>query len=797
LVFKSAGAVPPSVALTVSPSFTPSPTATAILTPTITRTPLPSHTPTNTLTPSITPTPTQTVPTPGLPTLTPARPYAASSAYELRKWTAEDADYAGRLLQGYPDTLTVAPDEITQAYLDSYRYPVFGWREALLRFPTASQAPSWSWQLAYDLALLGDEGAASNYADLIAGGLNRNETEIPYLYSWFAERESRLGLYMTEIDPPTGYVASYVIELRGEGGSAFIWLLESPAAFQAFPLLARFDFIHKPQANWIIADLNPTEDDSDEVAIYFSQEEDQFYVNPPRVFNLSGSQPRELPFLPDEAIYKIGMEFDNYWSLGVSEAGQSDLVFKTTVYPPCPVTLRRTYRWIGDYFAFINHQATIEPNQKRLADCEIIIDFAATVWGPEVAIPLMQTLLPDWPPPQDAQGKPYPPDARDEWLYRLGVYHALVGNQILSVEYLNQVSTNPSVYNSTWITPAQEFLATYLTPQDLYRACVGSPVCDPALAIQHLVDSLPAEADAFESLKQAGVDPISSGYFDFDDDGESERWFVTRYRKRQTPEFWILVQDKTGHTAVRVGPVSSVPPSLEFLEEAYIADDGLTLQPAVFLNDEQAFTLSRLPDTQEPYLVEVPLRKEYPSRFFVPLGELETRLLTGDSPDQIQEELLDLQEFPGLLCKPTWTCDSYYYLLGLASELAGDTEDALDSYLTLWLNYSKSPFTTLARLKLEGTAPILTATLSPTPTLPVTPSLTLPATLTPTITGTPPTATPTITGTPPTPTITGTPPTTTPTVTGTPPTATLPPPATATLETAYPPVVTTPPYPYP
>jgi hypothetical protein len=141
------------------------------------------------------------------------------------------------LLQGYPDTLVPAATsgEYTQAYLDAYRYPVFAWREALLRFPTAPQSPSWSWQMAYDLALMGDEQAANNYADLIAGGLNRNETQIPYLYSWFAEREPRLGLYMTEVDPPAGYVASYVVELRGEGGSAFIWLLESPSAFQAFP----------------------------------------------------------------------------------------------------------------------------------------------------------------------------------------------------------------------------------------------------------------------------------------------------------------------------------------------------------------------------------------------------------------------------------------------------------------------------------------------------------------------------------------------------------------------------------
>jgi hypothetical protein len=774
----------PTTTQTLRPSFTPSQTSTSSLTPTITRTPLPSHTPTLSLTPSITPTPTQTVPTAALPTLTPARAYADTSAYELSEWTAEDADYAARLLQGYPDTLplTAPPGEITQAYLDAYRYPVFAWREALLRFPEAPQADPWPWQLAYDLALMGDDQAAQSYADLIAGGLNRDETQIPYLYSWFAVREPRLGLYMTAIDPPAGYVGSYVIELRGEGGSAFIWLLEKPGAYQAYPLLARFDFIHQPRANWIVADLNPDDADGSEVAIYFTQEKDQFDLNPPRAFNLSKSEPVELPFIPDEAIFRVGVEFDNYWSVSAGPEGPGDLVFKTTVFPSCPVTLRRTYRWNGTRFAFVDQRVNVEPNPDRIADCEAVIDHVATVWGPEAAIPLMQTLLPDWPPSSNSQGTPYPSDAKDEWRYRLGVYHALVGNQILAVEYLNQVSTNPSVYNSSWIVPAQEFLATYQTPQDLYLACTGSPVCDPGLAIQKLVGDLPAEADVFESLTQAGMNPNSSGFFDFDDDEESERWFTTRYRERQTSEFWILVKDKTGHTAVRVGPVQEIPPSLEYLEEAYIADDGLTLQPAVFLNGEQAFAMQRLPDTQEPYLLDVPLREEYPSPFFVPLADLERRLLSGESPKQIQKELLELKKYPGLLCASTWTCDSYYYLLGLSSELAGDTKTALDNYLTLWLNYSKSPFTTLARLKLEGTGPVYTPTLSPTPTLTITPSLT------PTLTGTPspsvtPTPTFTLTGThSATPTVTGTPPTATPTRTPRPATAGPTSTATATVD---------------
>jgi hypothetical protein len=118
-----------------------------------------------------------------------------------------------------------------------------------------------------------------------------------------------------------------------------------------------------------------------------------------------------------------------------------------------------------------------------------------------------------------------------------------------------------------------------------------------------------------------------------------------------------------------------------------------------------------------------------------------------------------LQEIPGLLCKATWSCDEYYYLLGLASELANDEISAADAYQFLWLNYSKSPFTQMARLKLIAVggvqAPTITITLTPSST--------------PTITRTsgPSTSTPTRTPITPTPTVTGTPPTATPTPTAT------------------------------
>lgn len=742
----------PATVITSRPTLIPSLTPTFTLTPTITRTPrasltpTPSQTPTRTMTPAATPTPV------GLPQLTPARPLVQSDSYRLKEWSPEDADYMARLTRSYPDTLLSANADNRTAYYSAFQYAVFAWREALLRFPDAPQANFWRWSLAYDLAHVGDSQAVSEYAQLIAAALNQGETQIPYLYDWFSQREPALSLFMTAVEPPDGYLSSYLIELHGEAGSALIWLLESSGAFEAYPLTGRFDFVNPAGANWVIEDLNANPADGKEAAIYFSTSSKQYVLDPPRVFSLDSIPPTVLPFVPESGIFNVGAEFENYWAISTDVSGRAALNFRSKIFPACPIFISRVYVWNGEYFSLSGEDFSLEPNEKTLAYCEAGVDHAYSTWGASAAIRVMEPLLPNWPPVSDPQGRAYPPDAKDEWRYRLGVHYALIGDQAQAIEYLNQVSTAPSVHNSRWIEPAQKFLAAYQKPTDVYRACLDAPDCDPGYAIEYLVSRLMPGENAFEALKQSGVSPNASGYFDFDGDGEGERWFTVRYAPRQTPEMWILVNTRDGVKAMRVGVVKNNPPGLLALEDAYLAEDGVMLQPAVLIDSTYALTMRRAPDTQEPYFVSVPLRKEYPNKFFIPLQAAQNALLAGKSPKDVQKKLLGLQDYPGLLCQANWSCDGYYYLLGLASELAGDKKSAVEAYHRLWLDYSKSPYTTMARLKLVGIAPLVTATPSPTPS----PIVTIPTTST--ITETLPSATPTISGTPltPTPTLSGT-----------------------------------------
>ncbi len=579
---------------------------------------------------------------------------------------------------------------------------------------------------------------------------------------------------MTSVPAPPGYHSRYLIELRGAGGSAFLWLLDKTPAYQAFPLLTAFDFAEPRSAYWILGELDNKSSNGEEIAIYLSSLSGETSLQPPFVYNLGAVEPVILDFQPTTDILSIGMDFDNRWLLQANTNGQNKLVFQTTINPACPLKVERAYRWNGLYFKAEELRLEFDTLRDDLALCGLLIDQVQHQWGPLAAVSLMEILLPEWPPDKDVQGNAYPADELDRFRYRLAVSKALSGDFDGAIAALNEILEAPVVPTSRWVEHAQNFLADFQSPDEIYRACSSSPECDPPSAIQLLASRIPAQQDPVRFLREWGIEPISSGYFDFEDDDESERWFTVRSSPQQRLHFWILFKDEGFHTPLMIGTVNSRVPVIEFINDAYIAEEGLHLQPAVLLDGTFAFHVQRVPDTREPYILPVPLRTEYPSRFFVPLQTYRDALLQGASPELIQENLENLAEFPGLLCKSTWSCDEYYYLLGLAGELSQDEDSAVGAFQFLWLNYSKSPFTTMARLKLASRGTVIPPTFTPTLTGTTTPTVATP-TLSPTVTTTPATSTPvpssspTVSGTPPT--ATNTPSPTTPSIV---PTATSP-----------------------
>lgn len=736
----------PATPLIPSPRLSETPTWTPVDTPTLT----PTYTPRPSVSPSITPTPSQTstpTPTPrppGPPTLTPAQP-VLGDPYKLAEWTPNLANLSIELMNDYPNTLPAAArgDDL-RGYYQAYFYATIAGREGLLRFPDDPLARQWDWSLAANLTRINDPSAGEKYADLIVSGLNRGEVTINGLVDWFSQQEKELQLNLFPVNPPSGFLSSHIAEVHGPG-SAVIWLLETPSGYQSNVLESWFDFVNQPELRLIVSDLDG--DGSDEVVIYNSTPDDT-RLDPPRIYRLSEPPASQLSFRPSEPLFYPAIEYRNNWRIAKNDQGGNDLVLDINVFPACPVNIQQFYRWNGVYFERLDSDFTVSPSQTALSTCNFIVEHAASHWGPEAVIQMMTQLLPDWPPAENEQGKPYPADARDEWRYKLAIHHALLGNSTQAIKYLTEISQEPALPTSRWIEPARQALAIYTKPEDVYKLCTAVDFCDPNQAIDYLVNAagIPEGQDPIEYLNQRGLTLRSSGYFDFDGDDLKERWFTVRHRPLAQLELWILAAARQGTRGIAVGPVEGDKPTLQFFDKE-------ATPPIIWIDSGTFITFGRDSDTREPYIQRVSPKLEFPDRFAEALDQARQALFNGEDLNTVLKMLTDIEQSLGLLCKANWSCDEYYYLLGLVNELLGNERSAIEAYLRLWWDYSRSPFTTLARLKLLGTiippSPTPTATLTPLPTgffTPGTPTASpgITRTLTPTLPGgVIPTATPT------------------------------------------------------
>ena len=712
---------------TSTPTITPQPssTSTLTLTPQPTFTPKPSVTPSITHTPS--PSPTRTLP----PTLTSAAPRADNEGYALVEWTPELADKLIELLEAYPSSLSAfARGEDNAGFYEAFKYAVFAQREALLRFPTAPEADTWLWQLAYNQARIGDPQAGTSFAVLLTNKLNQGDLQLDELSAFGKGQFPQATIHVYPLKASSGSLGSNLVEVSVEGnGGSFFWLLERSSGFNAYPLASSFDFIHSADVGYFADDL--TGDGNLEVLIYRSTLPGSQKYDFPRVFSLDQIPPVQLffdPIIPPS----IGTDFKVQWAPSDHTAEEGDLQFITTLFPTCPLTIRHFYKWNGTAFKFLGASYEVNPDPNLLDFCGLVINHAIQTWGPEPTIHLMETLLPLWPPKETTEGKPYPQDALDEWRFRLGIYNALVGHMIQAREYLQEITINPAIPGSQWIQPAEDFLKAYQSQRDIYRACLQTDFCDPRYALQAVVAtfSLDDYSAAPEIFKNTGVLIRSSGFFDFDNDGVTERWFILRQTPTSIPEFWILIKTPEGIKALFVDQIEDNRPRISFVEP-------IEEPPIVQVGTNITFVLQH-----QDAPTEVTIKFVKPVRTFSvdltedKLNEIEAALLNGADPADMRQELLDLKGSSFFTCNFI-ICPKFLYLLGLANELSGNQREAVNQYLELWRGFPSSPFTTMARFKLEGEALPSTATPTPTPTNTRTP------TVTPTPTGTLPTATPT------------------------------------------------------
>lgn len=654
-------------------------------------------------------------------------------------------------MEAYPNSLsTYTRGEDNSGYYAAFKYAILAQREALLRFPNADEADDWLYGLAYNYAKTGNPKAGSLYTNLITRELNDKKLRIDELFAWGNRLTPPLTIEKYPLMTLPGQLSNNLIKMSiPEHGSAFFWLIEKPSSFESYPLTSDFDFSHSMGVNFFIADI--TNDSATDTAIFRSPLPDSLQPPLPRLFSLAFQPPVELYFEP-QPVPDVAPGFHNNWEPTSGDAKLENLQFSDTVFPPCPVNVRHTYIWDGNQFEFSRAYYQIESDPTLLGYCTLVIDYSIQAWGLSTTVQLMESLLPIWPPKTTLEGTPYRPDALDEWRYRLGIYHALLGDSDQASEYLNSLVDNPTSPTSEWITPAQKFLNTYQDQRDIYKSCLTLPYCDPDLALKSLVSTFSEDdyASAIVLLETAGLTIRSSGYFDFNHDGSSERWIIIRHQPTDKPEFWILDQSSLGVKAIFIDYIENNHPRVSYVEP--VQDP-----PIVRIDPEITFILQQSIDNQEPYIQFITPKVTYAVDLTKQkLSESEESLLTGIDPAQIKKDLLTLEGSQFFTCDYI-TCPHFLYLLGLSNELAGDETNAVNAYLDLWREYPRSPYTIMARLKLQGLTLPPTQTPTPLPTQTISTSPTPGGTLTPptpTLIGTQPTMTSTMT---PSPTSTETP----------------------------------------
>lgn len=721
------------VSPTISPSATISPIPTITPSPSITLSPTISRTPTSTATQSS---------TPGLPSLTPAKPRQEVEAFQVAGWLPADYDYAIALMEGYPDT--IAPNK--RGPNDEYYYAAFEYArllqsEALLRYPDDPLAAAWRWGLAYNLARTGDARTVVEYASLIEAALQTQVTDVTGLAGWARSQDDRVTLVATEIASIEGNQKNWLLALWLEGGAAFLWLVDSTAGYQVSPLGSEIDFTNPLQPVTFWSDL--TGDGDPELVIYRPNAQERSLLFP-QVFDLAHTPPRALYFKPGQD-FEIGLENSSQWASVPNSQGAADLRFSATIYPPCPVTLTHDYRWNGQWIERAQASYLVEYNASTLPYCELMVNQAGAVWGPGATIPIMEALLPDWPPAATADNQPYPADAGDEWRYRLGIAYALAGDLQSAAGYFDQVLTSPATPNSRWIEPAREFLEGMQTPAGLYQACAAAEFCNPRLALINWMESLPPEEglNAALQLLRGGVAVRYSDIFDFEGDGIPERWATIQPAPGSQLELWIFFETGDHLRALFVDTIDTSQPVFT----SYTTRQGTLL---IWLGAQKSFSVRRLPGSDEVEIIH-----RLPGYFYADytsqsIAAAFDALLSGAAPSPVLANLEALKNSENYACLNPTDCARFYFSMALASEFARHELGAVENYLTLWKEYPAEAFTTIARLKLAykpGYAPPPTETL--TPTLTYTPTRTPTPTRTATLSPTPgPSPTPTNTGTP-------------------------------------------------
>lgn len=673
-------------------------------------------------TPQPTPTRTQRPPTP-----TATQPFAfevttpqPGRRYQLTTWNAEKANQLIVELRKYPDSLDLTQrGYMSVGYYTSFYYAANAEMEAAWRFPNAPLAEEWRWQAAYHEMTSSPGGvnyAGVLYGELIRAALNRQQTTLQMLETWFENQTENAQVTIHPLIPNQGISNSLILEIEPLSeplAGIYLWLVQVGQVFSVYPLTSQSDsgigeFTH----SLTLVDLTG---DQVREAIINHTEWMSFNMSSGdlTIFDLSQTPPKLLDFAPQPRDEQIA-EWEPVFAAGRA-AGIS--LFLPYHYSECGVSeFGPTHRYHSIDGEFELEEITIPTGEILEAEsgctARLIYDLFNTArQGYAPAYTAIREALSHYSPqPGDLSNYSTPLPARNELLFQLGVIQAHNGFVAGARQSMQAILDNPPSFGAEWIELAETFLEAYQDEDDLLAACLATQKCFPFLGIGALAVYIPAGQfnELITLLGQSGAPVEYSGWFNFNRDGQNEAW-ILEYAGADTTYhgFWILEENADSVRSLYTSylPVEVASQSVQFLP---VAQGVNWFTYEIWAGGEQR-AADMLETEIKPYVFFWNSGSTEPidsHEMVARINLINYRLLTGEiSAEAALAALAELEKHPvdmfdGSLAAVSDSVAGLY-ASGLANELAGNPAKAIAAYLSLWQNYPDALFTFMVRAKLE------------------------------------------------------------------------------------------------
>ncbi len=667
-------------------------------------------------------------------------PAGEPETYRLVRMMADQADQAiaemERTVQGW-DTLEPSQANPGNLFLyPPYQSVVYAAWNAISLYPNDPRSEKWRWTLTYYMIYSGGgQGALEMYRQQIDDALYRQHLTPQDLPGWF-HSGNMVDDYLTkpftlQIDTLQlpGYDAGYLVEIGDVAGSespgsSCIVISQKGTQYNSYIIHNGFP------GGYSLMLRNPTScskkdltgDGVDEIVVdHYSG--GHIGTTHFKVVDVSSMPPKLLPF---HSTHDSELIVSNGFLMEYQTEGQKPFLEVGSPLGNCDEYGINDYWWNGDWFDLIhgkiNYEVSNLHNDQALNRCSgWITQYAQSLPFPD-AIKVLDTAV-----------KAYLPNIRkekatiDEFRVLQGVYFAFSGDVDTARAKFTEISRSPIDPNSVWIKPAQDFLAIYKSQADLFRACSSVKICSSNTGLFESEEVQRNEADrtstnkalqatvatAFANLPleklagsigTAGVNVASTGFYDFDGDGQSDLWFTQMIPGVEGFQLWIGTVSSRGTMAVPVDFISIKTPTITMKM-------GEGSKRILDLGGGKSYHLDRHPLTLELFVTPID-EKNPPLTNSAKFLELQQKLIQGEPPAVVYEGLLTIDaKVKGCPIKNKYNdgsisdsdeCAGYFFTLGLAAELVGQDDAAVRNYYQIWKTYPANELAPLARMKLEA-----------------------------------------------------------------------------------------------